>query len=128
MKHRTQQRKALVECLHEASGPLSPAEILWFSKEKVPSLGIATVYRNLKLLVQEGAVAELHIPGQGSYYEPAGMNHHHHFQCRNCKQIFCIEGCPQGIKSLTPEGFELEDHEVFLYGRCSECNDYGPMF
>ncbi len=121
MKHKTQQRKALMECLHEASGPLNPAEILWFSREKVSSLGIATVYRNLKLLVEEGVVAELQVPGQGSYYEPADMGHHHHFQCRNCKQLFCIEGCPPGIKSLAPEGFKLDGHEIFLYGFCAEC-------
>ncbi len=121
MKHSTRQRYAILESLRAAPGPMSPKEILEASRKQVPGLGIATVYRNLKLLVQEGVVRELVLPEPGTRYELSGLKHHHHFQCRGCDRVFCLDGCPGEIEALTPEGFDLEEHEIVLYGRCSGC-------
>ncbi|MCA9418695.1 MAG: transcriptional repressor, partial [Candidatus Omnitrophica bacterium] len=54
-------------------------------------------------------------------YEMNGKRHHHHFVCRVCGRVFDIEGCPGQIEAMTPKGFLVEDHEIFLYGRCEEC-------
>ncbi len=122
MKHNTQQREAILKCLKSARGPLSPREILEAAGREVPGLGVATVYRNLKLLVREGLATEIVLPGQGSRYEISGLAHHHHFQCRDCRMVFCLEGCSKGIDSLAPAGFILEEHDIVLYGRCAECS------
>ena len=126
MKHNTRQRQAIIHCLEQAGGPMSPQEILILAREKVEGMGIATVYRNLKLLEEEGKVRELVLPGEGARYEKSGLSHHHHFFCRGCYKFFCIEGCPREIISMVPRGFALEEHEIVLYGRCRECRDYRP--
>ncbi len=123
MKHNTKQRQAIIHCLSRARGPMSPYEIHELAAEEVEGLGIATVYRNLKLLAQEGKVKEFVLPGEGTRYEPAGLQHHHHFFCRGCDRVFCVEGCPRGFSSMIPEGFVLEDHEIVLYGQCQDCLD-----
>ena len=82
---------------------------------------MATVYRTLKSLVEDNTVIALDVPGEAPRYELAGKGHHHHFSCRTCGKMFDFHGCPGGIQSLVPEGFELEDHEIFLYGTCAEC-------
>ncbi len=121
MKHNTRQRQAIMYCLSQASGPMSPYEIHELAAEEVQGLGIATVYRNLKFLAQEGKIQELVLPGEGARYEPAGQEHHHHFFCRYCDRVFCVPGCLSGLASMTPEGFTLEGHEIVLYGRCEDC-------
>jgi Fur family transcriptional regulator, ferric uptake regulator len=123
MKHHTRQRQAIVQCLEKAEGPMSPREILVHARENVDSMGIATVYRNLRLLQEEGKVRELILPGEGARYEKKEHAHHHHFFCRGCDRVFCVEGCPREFSSMVPRGFVLEDHEIVLYGRCQDCLD-----
>jgi Fur family ferric uptake transcriptional regulator len=35
--------------------------------------------------------------------------------------VFEVRACPSELGKMTPEGFELEGHEVWLYGRCPDC-------
>ena len=87
-----------------------------------PGLGIATVYRNLKALVEEGWLESVSLPGESPRYEIAGKRHHHHFRCRTCERVFEINGCYTNLLQLTPRGFRLEGHEVVLYGLCGACD------
>jgi Fur family transcriptional regulator, ferric uptake regulator len=87
----------------------------------VPRLGMATVYRNIKSLREEGVLAAVELPGVPDRYEIAGKGHHHHFHCQECDRVFDVDGCPRAIAELTPQGFQLRSHEVILYGRCEKC-------
>jgi Fur family ferric uptake transcriptional regulator len=64
------------------------------------------------------------LPGQHVRYEPAGRLHHHHFQCRHCRKVYELNGCPGNFTSLVPLGFQMDDHELVLYGSCDECARY----
>lgn len=118
---RTRQREAICRAFEAADRPLKPEEVAQAAAADVPNIGIATVYRNISALVEEGWLTAVEIPGQSSRYELAGKHHHHHFLCRSCQQMFEVEGCLPKLSALTPEGFVLEDHHITLYGLCSEC-------
>ena len=120
---RTRQREAIAEVFHEQARPLRVEEIYALARDKAPRLGIATVYRNLRRLIQDGEICEVTLPEIGTLYELAGIGHHHHFFCRACGRLFDLEGCPLLPEPLTPDGFSVEDHEVFLYGVCRACNE-----
>jgi Fur family transcriptional regulator, ferric uptake regulator len=117
----TQQRQAILNTFEQAKRPLSSAEILELSKISVAQLGIATVYRNVKTMVQEGVLQTVSLPNEAPRYELAHMHHHHHFQCRQCDKVFDVHGCLTGIDALAPKGFKVESHDITLYGACSEC-------
>ena len=121
MQRNTQQRSAIREALQLAGRPLSPQEILEAAQAEVPGLGIATVYRNVRALVEEGWLQTVDLPGAASRYEVADKEHHHHFHCRCCDGVFDIEDCPGTLKDLAPRGFQLESHEIILYGLCATC-------
>ena len=121
MERDTAQRRAIRRVLHDAGRPLSPREVLDGGRESVSSLGMATVYRTLNALVDEGAVTSVELPGDSPRYELAGKPHHHHFHCRTCDQVFEVAGCPGDLKAVVPKGFRLEAHEVVLYGACVQC-------
>jgi Fur family ferric uptake transcriptional regulator len=121
MERQTRQRSAIERVFREANRPLAPHEVLVAAKRFVPRTGIATVYRALKSLVDEGIVTEVTLPGENTRYEAAGREHHHHFQCRSCNRVFELEGCSADFAAATPPGFKLEAHEVVLYGRCDTC-------
>jgi len=87
----------------------------------VNAMGLATVYRTLKLLVAEGAVRVITLPGECPRYETAAPAHHHHFQCNTCRRVYDVPGCPGDLRRLAPRGFTVEHHDVTLYGRCRDC-------
>jgi Fur family ferric uptake transcriptional regulator len=121
MERNTRQRSAIAEAVHDAGRPLLPHEILEHARRNVPTLSLATVYRNLKQLVDEGALQLVHLPGEAARYETAGRTHHHHFQCRQCDRVYDIPGCADDLGAMLPRGFTVEDHEITLYGRCADC-------
>ncbi len=104
--------------------PLSPLEILAESQKVVPRLGLATVYRNIKTLVEEGFLREVRIPGESPRYEQEGKGHHHHFYCFRCGKVYEIDGCRSEVNSLIPPGFIQEFHELTFYGSCKDCADF----
>ncbi len=120
----TRQRDAIVGVIRNAPGPLRPMDILDLASGEVRTLGIATVYRHLKHLREAGEVQAVELGIHDVRYELANRGHHHHFLCRQCGEAFDIPGCPAGIAELAPPGFEIDEHEVTLYGRCRTCSSH----
>ena len=121
MERATRQRDAIRSTIKTAQRPLSPREVLDAARVIVRGLGMATVYRNLKLLVAEGGVQVITLPGESPRYEMKESGHHHHFQCTTCHRVYDVPGCPGNMRRLAPRGFTVEHHDLTLYGRCSHC-------
>jgi Fur family ferric uptake transcriptional regulator len=117
----TRQRDAIISTIRAAKRPLSPREVFEGARAAAPAIGIATIYRNLKLLVTEGAVQVITLPGESPRYEMKEAGHHDHFQCTTCSRVFDVPGCPGDMRRLAPRGFTVERHHVTLYGRCASC-------
>jgi Fur family ferric uptake transcriptional regulator len=65
----TRQKAAIQDAFIEADRPLSPDEVLKGAQRHHPSLGIATVYRNIQSLVNQGWLQPVEIPGDSTRYE-----------------------------------------------------------
>ena len=124
MERTTRQRDAIRAAIRKAKRPLLPNEVLDLARAEVPALGLATIYRNLKSLVAEGAVRVVTLPAESARYETADGEHHHHFQCTACQRVYDIPGCPGNLRGLAPRGFTVDHHEVTLYGCCSNCGKH----
>lgn len=120
-ERQTKQRQAIRDVIAEAGVPLSPKEILDSAQSRSDGLGLATVYRTLKLLVEQGVLLAVDIPGESPRYELSGKGHHHHFYCQKCSKVYEVHGCPGNLGSLAPKGFRLTGHELMLFGLCAEC-------
>ena len=118
----TRQRDVIARVLRQAEGPLSVGEVLQRSRSDLPGLGVATVYRTLKLLGTQGHIHPVALDGEWRY-EASGRGHHHHFSCVACGRVFTLATCPLALPRGTvyPGGFVVEAHEITLYGRCPAC-------
>jgi Fur family ferric uptake transcriptional regulator len=121
----TRQKAAVARVLDEARTPLTPRDIRSRARKIVPTISQATVYRILKSLLARNDVTTVELPGEPPLYEQTGKKHHHFFRCRRCEQMFEVDGCDSLIDHLVPQGFTLEDHDVFLFGLCAACSDEG---
>ena len=104
-----------VRCLN------SPEEVLQSAQQHHPRVGIATVYRNIQTLVEEGWLQPVEVPGDATRYEVAGKKHHHHFQCNECGKLYDLEGCAAQSRPKLPRGFRASGHEFYVYGTCAAC-------
>jgi Fur family ferric uptake transcriptional regulator len=118
----TRQRDAIRSAFVAAARPLSPQEAHELAASAVPRLGIATVYRSIARMLEDGELAVVELPGAPPRYELSGLAHHHHFHCEACGKVFDLPGCPGNIDQLIPAGFRLERHELVLYGHCAGCS------
>lgn len=119
---RTQQREIIRDRITGAARPLSVQEIHDLARQELDTISLSTVYRTINLLLDEGEIVEVPLPGEPPRYERSGLRHHHHFHCNRCGRTYDLKGCPdRAIEDLAPQGFTVEDHDLTLYGRCDDC-------
>jgi Fur family ferric uptake transcriptional regulator len=118
----TPQKRAIREVFERARHPLTTVEILSEAKSEIRSLGIATVYRSIRTLLDEGYLTAVEVPGHAPLYERAGKGHHHHFFCSSCERVFELDGCSSAVTVAVPRGFQATGHEVTIYGSCPACS------
>ena len=122
-RRNTKQQDAIWRALLDAGRPMSIDELCASAQVSVPTLSVRSVYRAIRRWEDESLVAPVTVPDQPARYEPATVaaNHHHHFLCQSCDRMFDIAGCPGGLHTMVPDGFELDSHEITLTGRCNDC-------
>jgi Fur family ferric uptake transcriptional regulator len=123
-QRQTRQRSAIRAAFERADRPLSPMQVLEAAQKSEKGLGIATVYRNIKKLLEEGWLSALEVPGFLTVYERSGKAHHHHFFCDRCTRVFELNGCVARIHRLAGRQFRVRRHELVLYGTCADCSTH----
>jgi Fur family transcriptional regulator, peroxide stress response regulator len=101
------------------------AEVYDVVKQNRPNIGLASVYRILHHLVEQGYIHELRHSDDSCRYD-GHITRHDHAICTECGSLIDV---PIEIQ-LTPEilqeaaqsaGIELRSHELRLYGICPAC-------
>jgi len=118
---KTLQGSSILRVLDTLGRPVTPQELLEEASVESPGLGLATVYRTLKRLVEADKVRKIEVAGVPPHYEVESDKHHHFFVCEDCQKMFELDGCPGGFKKLLPPGFTMNSHEVIIYGICHSC-------
>jgi len=121
-RRNTPQRREIREVFERNDRPLAADEVLQLAQEKTAGLGMATVYRTIKGLTDEGWLVAVEIPGAPPRYEIRGKTHHHHFHCLKCRRLFELDGCLEQIGKMIPPNFRAVDHVVLIHGFCAGCD------
>ena len=126
----TQQRLAVAEAVFFAGEHLS-AEQVGRAVAKRVTVGTATVYRTLDLLVRTGLAKE-HDFGEGfKRYEPLAAGQvHEHCICSACGRVteFANDRLERMIALLAEEvEFRPHHHRLEIYGLCRTCQQANPL-
>jgi len=91
-----------------------------------PTISLATVYKNIISMTQNGVLVEVPIVGKKSKYELKKADHIH-LVCTECGYVEdkdCIDITNQALNALTSqEHFKLATRQINLYGVCHNCLD-----
>lgn len=114
----TEQRRVIARIISQADDHPSVEEIYHRASKLDKNIGIATVYRTLRML-EESNIVEKHDFGDGrTRYEEATEDHHDHLIDMRTGKI--IEFHNEKIEKLQEEiarelGYKLVDHSLELY-------------
>lgn len=116
----TAPRMAVIGVVASMAGHFTADELA----AKVRGVGRATVFRTLKLLVDEGLVCRVLLEDGKLHYRVSRSTHHHHLVCTSCGVVEDFTTCDVAdlIAALgNRTGFQIESHWLELYGRCRSC-------
>ena len=115
----TDQRKIIAKVMSQSKDHPDVDELYKRVSKIDPKISIATVYRTVKLLEEEGIVAKHDFKGKKARYEELSESHHDHLIDVKTGEI--VEFVDEEIEILQKKvaeklGYNLIDHKLELYG------------
>ncbi len=121
----SEQRNTILRIFLASSKHLTSEELYDLAKNQIPNIGIATIYRTLKLFSACKIANELKFNRGKTRYEPLlDTKHHDHLICLKCgnlTEIFDDEIERLQEKLSKKNDFVLKSHKLELYGFCKDC-------
>jgi Fur family ferric uptake transcriptional regulator len=120
MSRRTEQREAIVHALRRQDRAVTAQEL----HAELDGVGLATVYRNLQRLTDEGTADTLRRDSGELAFLACDGGHHHHLSCRVCGRVERVQDCrlDDWARSVAAQhGFAEVEHHAELIGVCAAC-------
>lgn len=117
----TPQRLAISSALHSC-GHINVDALYELMLKKFNSISLATIYKNINLMLENSYIQEVKIPQNKSVYELT-KSYHSHLICINCGEIDDIKLNMNPIISevSSSSNFEISKTDVVLSGICKKC-------
>ena len=125
----TSHRLALLRMLAASEGHPNAARLYEELRRQFPTISLATVYKTLAMLKEEGEVLEIELHND-SRYDGNKPYAHPHLVCTRCERIFdgdeltALQNIAQQI--ARQYGFIVEREQVVFYGLCPDCQKTPP--
>lgn len=119
----SRQRDIILETLKENVVHPTAEYLYGILKEKNSGISLATLYRNLNQLAENGIIKKIDGLETSSHFDH-NTHEHYHFICDKCKKVFDIpvEVAPDvARKTEKATGFEVKGYDIAIHGICNEC-------
>jgi len=118
----TEPRRVILEVVCATDPHPCASSVYREVRKRLPSVSLATVYRNLRTLAAEGLLLE-RADADGLRFD-GNVARHDHFTCLRCGRVFDVPpaGAARTRRAVAVRtGFEVLHHRVEFYGRCAAC-------
>lgn len=117
----TPQRLEIVN-LFSLYGHLNIDKLYKLLQKNFPSLSLATVYKNIHLMLEKSFISEVQLENKKNVYELL-KKEHSHVVCTQCDAILDILVDTQAIlhEVSLKSHFQLTTSNIIFNGICSEC-------
>lgn len=119
----TPQRSIILEELKRSRTHPTADEVYEVVRKRLPRVSLATVYRNLEKLTQEGLIQTVELRGCPRRYD-GWVDEHIHVRCVGCGKV---EDISDGVLYRAGErvgelsGYTILGHHIEFTGRCPRC-------
>ena len=127
MNYRNTIQRDMVFCAVQSLDHPSAEEVYLAIAARYPTISKATVYRNLRLLVEQGKLRRVALPDSADHYDFT-LSRHYHISCKRCGKVVDAEWpYMHSLLEQLPSshGFLIEEHDLILRGLCPDCQQKG---
>lgn len=129
-KYQTKQGSKILAFLQSKPGQhITANDVSLYFKEQDTPIGVATIYRHLERLAEEGLVVKYHIdsntPACFEYHGNPGELAHIHCKCEKCGtliHLLCTQFQEMETHLKEHHNFTLRPEKTVLYGLCKDCH------
>jgi Fur family transcriptional regulator, peroxide stress response regulator len=120
----THQRRVIYETVMSLDGHPSPELIYGAVQKKIPSISLATVYKNVRTFLESGMLRAVSMHHGSIRVEP-NKSEHYHLVCTRCRRITDLD--PESVKVLpltrkrSLKGFQVTRIAIDVLGICAAC-------
>ena len=126
MQRYSQKRDSILACLRSTTSHPSAEWVYTQLKPQYPSLSLATVYRNLKQLVESGEIQSMGIVNGQERFD-GNVAPHVHVVCTRCGKMADVPNLPLpeelALRISEATGFTLWQRDLQLSGLCPDCRN-----
>lgn len=120
----TPQREMIIETIAHSEKHMSAEEVFAEVKKRTQATNIATIYRTLDMLWEQGLACRNNLGEGRIVYAALQHGHHIHLVCRRCNQIMDAE--PKQLDPLAEAlhseyNFEADLQHLSIFGVCADC-------
>jgi Fur family peroxide stress response transcriptional regulator len=119
----SRQREEVMHAIEEHHDHPTADQIYAELRDQDPTISLATVYRNLKFLSEQGKIQKLSFIAGADHFDP-NMERHSHFVCEHCGRIYDLPA--QTEETLDEEAApyapgKITCHDLVFHGICEAC-------
>jgi len=118
------QREMILETLRSIKSHPTADELFKILREKLPHISLATVYRNLEFMTEEGVIRKV-ASGEREMRFDGDITKHYHMRCKNCGKPFDLPfSLKISLAEICPNADEygITDMKVEFEFLCDICN------
>lgn len=124
-RRNTIQKDLVRNTVYEMRRHVTANEVYEFIKEAYPTIGKGTVYRNLDILVEEGALRKVEVPDGPNRFDFT-LKNHYHVRCVKCGEVSDVDmdQIPDLLERIhNTHGIEFVDYDISFKGICPKCRE-----
>ncbi len=116
----TKQRLLIYKIVSESCCHPTAEMVYEQAKSALPSIALGTVYRNLNLMVEDGEIRRICIPGEPDRFDKT-LAPHGHMLCVRCGKVidFPVDALDRNIEECT--GAQILSCNVSMQVICVDC-------
>jgi Fur family ferric uptake transcriptional regulator len=121
----TPQREMVIEVIAHSRRHMTAEEVYAEIQKRTHAVNVATIYRTLDLLVEEGLASRADLGGGQVVYATAAHGPHIHLVCRQCGRVVDADVAPFEplfCQIEAAHGFVCSPQHFAIYGLCADCD------
>ena len=123
--HYSKQRQMVLDTMLGSDLHPTADMVYHLVRKEKPDISLATVYRNLNMLTEQGALRKIFMPNGSDRFD-WNLSPHDHMVCQCCGKVFDISSpLFAGLETerMDRTGFQVTRHDFVVYGICKDCLD-----
>ena len=118
----TNQRRKILDYLRSVKTHPTAEMVYTALRKDLPSMTLATVYRNLNLLAEQGEILKFDVKCVSHF--DGDLSFHQHCICSKCgrvKDLFEKKITSNTLRGMSISDFEPKSLNIIIYGTCKKC-------